>query len=58
MSGNAGAAGGGVPWPGDPRAARVLQAVGGGILGVLLAIIQGLFWPAFMVYEVFQALVD
>lgn len=24
----------------------------------VLAIIQGLFWPAFMVYEVFQALVD
>ena len=28
----------------------------GGLWEHLLAVIQGLFWPAFMVYEVFKAL--
>jgi hypothetical protein len=59
MSGNAGAAGGGAFY-------------GLGIIGALVyfwqqadsfwdhlgAIFQGLFWPAFMVYEIFEALGD
>jgi hypothetical protein len=59
MSGNAGAAGGGAFYGLGILGALVFfwqQAEG--FWEYVLAIIQGLFWPAFMVYEVFQALVD
>jgi hypothetical protein len=57
MSSSAGAAGGGAFYGLGIIGALVYfwqQADGFG--EYLLAIIQGLFWPAFMVYEVFQAL--
>jgi hypothetical protein len=57
MSNRAGAAGGGAFYGLGVIGALVYfwqQADGFG--EYLLAIIQGLFWPAFMVYEVFQAL--
>ena len=57
MSGNAGAAGGGAFYGlGVFGAWFWFFGQADGFLEVVWAFFQGLFWPAFMVYEVFEAL--
>jgi hypothetical protein len=57
MSSGAGAAGGGAFYGlGIIGALAYYWQQAEGFWEYVLAFIQGLFWPAFMVYEVFQAL--
>jgi hypothetical protein len=58
MSGNAGAAAGGgaIYGLGIFGALVFFWQQSDTFLGYLLAVLKGLFWPAFMVYEVFAAL--
>jgi hypothetical protein len=56
---NAGAAGGGAIYAlGIFGALVYFWQQADSFLEYLLAIFQGLFWPAFMVYEIFEALTD
>jgi hypothetical protein len=58
-NGNAGAAGGGAIYAlGIFGALVYFWQQADSFLEHLLAIFQGLFWPAFMVYEIFEALAD
>lgn len=57
MSGNGGAAGAGAIYGLGIFGAWVwFFQQADSILGYLLAVFQGIFWPAFMVYDVFRAL--